>query len=100
MTTAIIMCPSFTKYPTAPDDQPNCIEAMCPICSKQMWLSIAKRNAVRELKIARKQYQLFCYDCFEGFAELQAILGKKDFFDKLKQPIDISKIIETMKNET
>ena len=61
----VIMCPSLSRYPVPPKDQPGCELIECPHCFNQCWIS-AKKKAI---KGAAKEYFLACYDCLEKKAK-------------------------------
>jgi hypothetical protein len=66
---AIIMCPPFSDYPEAPEDQPDCQLFKCPMCLCKMWVSEKKRGVLNYDSSINKEIFISCYHCFEDMAE-------------------------------
>jgi hypothetical protein len=59
----IIPCPPLSNYKEQPNDQSVCTAEPCPLCDKNMWLSLKKKAMIEAAELAEREIFLACYNC-------------------------------------
>lgn len=59
----IIMCPPYSEYEEAPNDQSHCELFDCPKCGLKMWLSQKKKGVLMFASCLGSDILFGCYDC-------------------------------------
>lgn len=79
----IIPCPPLSNYKEQPKDQSVCTAEPCPLCGKQMWLSLKKKTMIEAAELAEREIFFACYHCLTRALEQSDKF--KDIFSKIHQ---------------